>query len=78
MRCRQRNNNQKRNQPNLETRDSTYCELIAARCCQTCRHYWNHFGSPRGECHAVEIRGELKTLSVSPWGGCDLWEGKET
>lgn len=62
----------------LEIRESTYREPTAEKCCRNCRHYWNHFGSARGACRAVEIRGELKTKSVCPLGLCDLWEGKES
>lgn len=55
-------------------RENTY-RIVNKQICATCKHYWNRHG--QSQCHAVEFRGKIESLSVLPIGTCDLWE-KET
>ena len=61
----------------INIRDTTYLEPDTSVCCRSCKHYWNYLNKPRGECHAIEIRGQVKLKSVCPLGLCELWEHRE-
>lgn len=55
-------------------RENTY-RIVSNQICATCKHYWNVHSL--SQCHAVEFRGKLEVLCVSPIAVCDLWERKE-
>jgi hypothetical protein len=59
----------------IELRATTYREPPKEMTCQECRHAWIGIGTTR--CFAIEIRGNPKTMPVSIYGTCDLFQAKK-